>query len=59
MLGVILAPGTTTGVASQQRPNLRRTNDASTHAMDLSGISLAPEITTYSIPDATSTPFVD
>jgi hypothetical protein len=42
------------GVASQQRANPRRTNDASTLARDLLGISLAPEITTHSVPDATS-----
>jgi hypothetical protein len=56
MSGVILAPGTTTGVASQQRANPRRTDDASTLARDLSGISLAPEIATRSISDATSPP---
>jgi hypothetical protein len=59
MSGVILAPGTTTGVASQQRANPRRTNDGSTLARDLSGISLAPEITTHSIPDATSPPSIN
>jgi hypothetical protein len=56
MLGVILAPGTTTGVASQQGANPMRTDDASTLARDLSDISLAPEITTHSISDATSPP---
>jgi hypothetical protein len=59
MSGVILAPRTTTGVASQQRANPRRTDDAGTLARDLSGISLAPEITTHSIPDATSPPFTN
>jgi hypothetical protein len=59
MSGVILAPGTTMGVASQQRANHRRTNDASTLATDLSGISLAPEITAHSIPDATSPPSIN
>ena len=54
MLSVILAPGTTTGVASQQRANPRRTDDANTLARDLSDISLAPEITAHSIPDVTS-----
>jgi hypothetical protein len=53
MSGVILAPETTTGVASQQRANPRWTNDASTLARDLLGISLAPEITTHSVLDAT------
>jgi hypothetical protein len=59
MSGVVLAPETTTGVASQQRADPRRTNDASTLARDLSGISLAPEITTHSIPDATSPPSIN
>jgi hypothetical protein len=59
MSGVILAPGTTTGVASQQRANPRRTDDASTLARDLSSISLTPEITTHSIPDATSPPSIN
>jgi hypothetical protein len=56
MLGVVLAPETTTGVGSQQRANPRRTDDVGTLARDLSDISLAPEITTHSIPDATSPP---
>jgi hypothetical protein len=57
--GVILTPGTTTGVASQQHANPRRTDDASTLVRDLSGISLAPEITTRSISDATSPPSIN
>jgi hypothetical protein len=56
MLGVSLAPGTTTDVASRQRANPRRTDDASTLARDLSGISLAPEIATRFISTATSPP---
>jgi hypothetical protein len=56
MSGVILAPGTTTGVSSQQRANPRQTDDTSTLVRDLSGISLAPEIATRSISDATSPP---
>jgi hypothetical protein len=56
MSGVILTPGTTTGVASQQSANPRRTDDASTLARDLPGISLTPEIATRSIFDATSPP---
>jgi hypothetical protein len=58
MSGVVLAPETTTGVASQQRANLKRTDDAGTLARDLSGICLAPEITTHSVPDATSPPSI-
>jgi hypothetical protein len=59
MSGVVLAPETTTGVASQQRANLKRTDDAGTLARDLSDISLAPEITTHSVPDATSPSSID
>jgi hypothetical protein len=59
MSGVVLAPETTTGVASQQRANPKRTDDASTLARDLSGISLAHEITTHSVPDATSPPSIN
>jgi hypothetical protein len=58
-VGYILAPGTTTCVTSQQRANPRRTDDASTLARDLSGISFAPEITAHSIPDATSPPSIN
>jgi hypothetical protein len=54
MSGVILAPETTTSVASQQRANPKRTDDASTLAKDLLGVSLVPEITMHSVPDATS-----
>jgi hypothetical protein len=56
MSGVILAPGTTKCVAPQQGANPMWTNDAGTLARDLSDISLALEITTHSISDATSLP---
>jgi hypothetical protein len=56
MSGVSLAPGTMMGIASRQRANLRRTDDASTLARDLPGISLTPEIATRSISTATSPP---
>jgi hypothetical protein len=59
MSGVVLAPETTTGVASQQRANPKQTDDAGTLARDLSDISLAPEITTHSVPDATSPPSIN
>jgi hypothetical protein len=59
MSGVVLAPETTTGVASQQCANPKRTDDAGTLARDLSGICLAPKITTHSIPDATSPPSIN
>jgi hypothetical protein len=58
MSGVVLAPETTTGVASQQRANPKRTDDASTLAKDLLGVSLVPEITVHSVPDATSPPSI-
>jgi hypothetical protein len=45
MSGVILAPETTTGVASPQRANPKRTDDASTLTKDLLGVSLVPAIT--------------
>jgi hypothetical protein len=59
MSGVVLAPKTTTGVASPLRAIPKRTNDASTLAKDWLGISLVPEITVQSVPDATSPPSVD
>jgi hypothetical protein len=59
MSGVILAPETTTGVASPQCANLKRTDDASTLAKDLLGVSLVPKITVHSVPDATSPPSID
>jgi hypothetical protein len=59
MLGVVLAPETTTGVASSQRANPERTDDASTLAKNLLDVSLVPEITVQSVPDATSPPSID
>jgi hypothetical protein len=59
MSGVVIAPETTTGVASQQRANPKRTDDASTLTKDLLGVSLVPEITVHSIPDATSPPSIN
>jgi hypothetical protein len=59
MSGVVLAPETTTGVASPQRANPERIDDASTLAKDLLGVSLVPEITVQSVPDATSPPSID
>jgi hypothetical protein len=54
MSGVVLAPETMTGVASQQRASRKRTDDASTLVKDLLDVSLVPEITVHSVPDATS-----
>jgi hypothetical protein len=59
MSGVVLAPETTTGVASPLRENPKRTDDASTLVKDLLGVSLVPEITMHSVPDATSPPSID
>jgi hypothetical protein len=54
MSGVVLAPETTTGVASQQRANPKRTDDARTLVKDLLDVSLVPEITEHFVTDATS-----
>jgi hypothetical protein len=59
MSGVVLAPETTTGVASPQRVKNKRTDDASDLAKDLLGANLVPEMTVRSIPDATSPPSID
>jgi hypothetical protein len=59
MSGVILAPGTTTGVASPQRANPKRTDDASTLTKDLLGVSLVHEMTVQPVPDATSPPSIN
>jgi hypothetical protein len=59
MSGVVLAPETTTGVASPLCANPKRTDDASTPVKDLLGVSLVPEITVHSVPDATSPPSID
>jgi hypothetical protein len=48
-----------TSVVSPQHANPKRTNDASTLAKDLLGVSLVPEMTVQSVPDATSSPSVD
>jgi hypothetical protein len=56
---VVLAPKTTTGVASPQCANPEWTDDASTLAKDLLGVSLVPEITVQSVPDTTSPPSID
>jgi hypothetical protein len=50
MLGVVLAPETTTDVISLRRADPKRTDDASTLAKDLLGVSLVPEMTVQSAP---------
>jgi hypothetical protein len=57
--GVDLASETKTSIVSPQHANPKRTDDASTLAKDLLGVSLVPEITVQSIPDATSSPSID
>jgi hypothetical protein len=59
MSGVVLAPESTTGVASPQRANPERTDDASTLAKDLQGVSLVPKIMVQYVPDTTSPPSID
>jgi hypothetical protein len=57
--GVDLASKTKTSVVSPQHTNPKQTDDASMLAKDLLGVSLVPEITVQSVPDATSSPSVD
>jgi hypothetical protein len=59
MSGVVLALETTTGVASPQRANPKRTDDASTLAKDLLGVRLVPKMTVHSVPDASSPPSIN
>jgi hypothetical protein len=48
-----------TSVVSPQHANSKLTDDASTLAKDMLGVSLVPETTVQSVPDATSSPPVD
>jgi hypothetical protein len=57
--GVDLASETKTSVVSPQHANPKQTDDASTLAKDLLGVSLVPETTVQSVLDATSSPPVD
>jgi hypothetical protein len=59
MSGVDLASEMKTSVVSPQHANPKRTDDGSTLAKDLLGISLVPETTVQSVPDVTSSPSVD
>jgi hypothetical protein len=59
MSGVVLTPGTTTSAVFPQRASPKRTDDASTLAKDLLGITLVPEMTVCSIPDTTSPSSID
>jgi hypothetical protein len=51
--GVDLASETKTSVVSPQHANSKRSDDASTLTKNLLGVSLVPEITVQSVPDAT------
>jgi hypothetical protein len=57
--GVDLTSETKTSVVSPRHANPKQTDDASTLAKDLLGVSLVPETTVQSVPDATSSPPVD
>jgi hypothetical protein len=57
--GVDPASEMKTSVVSPQHANPKQTDDASTLAKDLLGVSLVPEITVQSVPDATLSPSVD
>jgi hypothetical protein len=57
--GVDLAPETTTSVVSPQHANPKRTDDASALTKGLLGVSLIPDITVQSVPDASSSPSID
>jgi hypothetical protein len=54
-----LASETKTSAISPQHINLKQTDDASTLAKDLLGVTLVPETTVQSVPDVTSSPPVD
>jgi hypothetical protein len=59
MSDIDLASETKTSVVSPQHANSKQTDDASTLAKDLLGVTLVPEMTVQSAPDATSSPPVD
>jgi hypothetical protein len=58
-LSVDLAFEMKTSVVSPQHANPKRTDDASTLAKDLLGVSLVPEITVQFVPNATPSTSVD
>jgi hypothetical protein len=58
-LGIDLASETKTSVVSPQHANPKQTDDASTLAKYLLGVTLVPETTVQSAPDVTSSPPVD
>jgi hypothetical protein len=58
-LGIDLAFETKTSTVPPQHANPKQTDDASTLAKDLLGVTLVPETTVQSAPDVTSSPPVD
>jgi hypothetical protein len=57
--GIDLAFETKTSAVSPQHANSKQTDDASTLAKGLLGVTLVPETTVQSVPDVTSSPPVD
>jgi hypothetical protein len=57
--GIGLASEMKTSAISPQHIDLKQTDDASTLAKDLLGVTLVPETTVQSVPDVTSSPPVD
>jgi hypothetical protein len=57
--GIDLALETKTSVVSPRHANPEQTDDASTIAKGLLGVTLVPETTVQSVPDVTSSPPVD
>jgi hypothetical protein len=57
--GIDLASETKTSVVSPQHANPKQTDDASTLAKDLLGVTLVPKTMVQSVPDVTSSPPVD
>jgi hypothetical protein len=57
--GINPASETKTSTVSPQHANPKQTNDASTLAKDLLGVTLVPETTVQSVPNVTSSPPVD
>jgi hypothetical protein len=56
---ILLPPPHDNDNGGRQHANPKQTGDASTLAKDLLSVSLVPEITVQSVPDATSSPSVD
>jgi hypothetical protein len=57
--GIDLASESKTSAVSPQHANPNRTDDASTLAKGMLGVTLVPEMTMQSVPDVTSSPPID